>query len=70
MRTVDNPASARQSRWQKLRSDAALLLRFAAMTLYYFTEGRRLRRIYRACEARGEVFWVDDDPAESERRLR
>ena len=70
MRTVDNAASAGQSRWNKLRNDLALLLRFAAMILYYFTAGRRLRRTYRACEARGEVFYVDEDPAESERRLR
>jgi len=70
MRTVDNPASEKQTRWQKLRSDVALLFRFAGMTLYYFTEGRRLRKAYRACEARGETFWVDEDPAESERRIR
>lgn len=70
MRTVDTAASAKQTRWQKLRSDAALLLQFAGMTFYYFTEGRRLRKTYRACEARGETFWVDEDPAESERRIR
>ena len=70
MRTVDNPASEKQNRWQKLRNDTALLIRFGAMILYYLTKGRQLRRIYRACEDRGEVFWVDDDPAESERRLR
>lgn len=70
MRTVDTAVEENLSRWQKLRADAALLMRFAGMILYYFTAGRRLRRIYRDCEARGEVFWVDDDPAESERRLR
>jgi hypothetical protein len=70
MRTVDNAASAQQSRWQKFSNDLALLLRFAMMIFYYLTAGRRLRRSYRACEARGEVFWVDEDPAESERRLR
>ena len=70
MRTVDNAASANQSRWNKLRNDMALLMRFAAMILYYFTTGRRLRRTYRECETRGEVFYVDEDPAESERRLR
>ena len=70
VRTVDNPASAQQSRWQKLLADASMLLRFAAMIAYYQTAGRRLRRRYRACEARGEIFWVDEDPAESERRVR
>lgn len=70
MRTVDNAASADQGRWVKLRNDAALLLRFAGMISYYFTAGRRLRRTYRECEARGQVFWVDEDPAESEKRIR
>lgn len=70
VRTVDNPASAQQSPWQKFRADAGLLLRFATMIFYYHTAGRRLRRLYRDCEARGEIFWVDEDPAESERRVR
>lgn len=70
MRTVDNSASADQGRWAKLRSDAALLLRFARMIVHYFTAGHRLRRAYRKCESRGEVFWVDEDPTESERRIR
>lgn len=70
MRTVENTASAQQSFWQKLCSDTKLLIRFARMILYYLTSGRRLRRAYRECEARGEIFWVDEDPAESERRVR
>lgn len=70
MRTVDNPASAEQGRWAKLRSDTALLLQFAGMIFHYFTTGRRLRRTYRECEARDQVLWVDEDPVESERRIR
>ena len=70
MRTVDNPAAADQGRWEKFRSELTLLLQFAGMIFHYYTAGRRLRRTYRDCEARGEVFWVDEDPVESERRIR
>lgn len=42
-----------------LRRDLDLLGRMAGMLLSYWTAGSRLRRAYRACEARGETFWVD-----------
>ena len=32
--------------------------------------GRRIRKAYRRCQARGEIYWVDEEPAETERRLR
>jgi hypothetical protein len=31
----------------------------AGMLWFYSTEGARLRRAYRDCEARGETYWVD-----------
>ena len=44
-------------RW---RRDAALALRIFWMLVGYFVVGGRIRRRYRALEARGEVFWVDE----------
>jgi hypothetical protein len=41
------------------RRDLALLRRMAGMLWFYSTEGARLRREYRDCEARGETYWVD-----------
>jgi hypothetical protein len=42
-----------------LRRDLALLWGMTRMLLQYWTAGARLRREYRRCEAKGEVFWVD-----------
>ena len=54
MRTLDTRRP--ESAW---RRDLTLLARMAAMVFQYCTAGGRLRRAYRRCEARGEVFWVD-----------
>jgi len=40
------------------------------MILYYWIAGGRIRKAYRRCQARGEIYWVDEEPAETERRLR
>jgi hypothetical protein len=42
-----------------LRRDLALLVRIAGMLFQYTFAGGRLRREYRRCLRRGEVFWVD-----------
>ena len=56
MRTL---ASSRHERpW---RRDLKLLVQIARMLLGYLVAGGRLRRRYRALEARGETFWVDED---------
>lgn len=70
MRTTEVETNEDLSWWRRFRRDLALLRRLARMTAYYWRHGGRLRRAYRECEARGEVLWVDDDPAESERRVR
>ena len=70
MRTTESETNEDQTWWRRCWRDLALLGRLAGMTVYYWTRGARLRKAYRECEARGEVFWVDDDPAETERRLR
>lgn len=70
MRTTEIKISEGLSWWRRSRRDLALLGKLIGMTLYYWTRGARLRKAYRDCEARGEVFWVDDDPADTERRLR
>ncbi len=70
MRTTESETNEDLNWWRRSRRDLVLLGRLAAMTVFYWTRGARLRRAYRACETRGEVLWVDDDPAETERRLR
>ena len=70
MRTVDQQADPNRSWWAKLKNDLGLAARLFRMTLFYWTRGRKLRATYRRCEQRGEIFYVDDDPAETERRLR
>jgi hypothetical protein len=42
------------------RRDVGLLLRMVGMVIRYSTVGARLRRAYRRCEARREVYWVDE----------
>lgn len=54
MRTLDAAGAPRA--W---RRDLALLLRMARMLVQYSTAGARVRRAYRRCAARGDVFWVD-----------
>jgi len=70
MRTVDNQADPNESRWAKLRRDSRLLCRLAAMTIYYWTKGRQMRAAYRRCEKLNAIYYVDDEPAEPERRAR
>ncbi len=70
MRTTESETNDDLSWWSRSWRDLALLGHLASMTVYYWTSGARLRKAYRDCEASGKVFWVDDDPAETERRLR
>ena len=70
MRTVDPKTNLNTGWWVKLKSDMSLAARLARMTIFYWTTGRKLRASYRRMEQRGEIFYVDDDPTETERRLR
>ena len=70
MRTVDVKSDPDESRWTKVRRDLALARRLLAMTAYYWTKGRKLRSEFRQCEQQGKIFYVDDDPADPERRVR
>jgi len=56
MRTLDPPRHERP--W---RRDLKLVVQIARMLLGYFVAGGRLRRRYRALEARGETFWLDEE---------
>ena len=47
-----------------------LLWRFAIMFAGYCTAGRRVRRLYSECEARGKTLWVDADLEETRRELQ
>ena len=60
MRTIDHPARAGRSLLSWARERLRLAMRIGGMMLYYFTEGRRIRRAYQRCEQKGEKFWVDE----------
>jgi hypothetical protein len=62
MRTIqDNSSPDDYSFWKRTRRNVSLLRRMVLMIYGYFTVGRRVRRIYREKEARGEIFYVDED---------
>ena len=56
MRTLDS--SRHEHSW---RRDLKLMVQMARMLFGYLVVGGRLRRRYRAMEARGETFWVDEE---------
>ncbi len=60
MRTIDHPARARHSLFGWARERLRLCLRIGGMVIYYFTEGRRIRKAYKHCRENGETFWVDE----------
>ena len=60
MRTIDDQVSPESSGWNRLREDLRLLGRIRRMLTGYFIEGRRIRREYRAKEAAGDTYWVDE----------
>jgi hypothetical protein len=60
MRTVDKQFMVKASLWERLRRDIRLLRRMARMLWTYIWIGGRIRRAYRAKEAAGEVYWVDE----------
>ena len=70
MRTIDRNSDANESLWAKVKHDLALARQLLGMSIYYWTKGRKLRAEYRRCQERGEVFYVDEDPAEPEKRVR
>ena len=62
MRTIQSKQSPDDySLWARARRDVSLLRRMAFMIYGYLTLGRRVRRIYRKKEMRGEIFYVDQD---------
>ena len=61
MRTIDQRFTRDTSFWQRLRRDLRLLWRMAQMLYAYLVIGRRIRQAYRDKEARGDVFWVDEE---------
>ena len=63
MRTLDQQSSQDTSLWRRLASDGRLLWRIARMAFGYLTVGRRIRKDYKAKQARGEKFFVDEDPS-------
>lgn len=70
MRTTENRTAEALSVWGRLWRDAVFLISLTKMIVYYWIAGGRIRKAYRQCQARGEIYWVDKEPAETERRLR
>ncbi len=60
MRTIDDQITSISSVWGRLRENLRLLRRIQRMIFGYFTAGSRVRREYRAKEAAGETYWVDE----------
>jgi hypothetical protein len=60
IRTVDKQFTTKASLWERLGRDGRLLLRMARMLKVYIFVGGRIRRAYRAKEAGGEIYWVDE----------
>ena len=56
--------------WGRLRRDLVFLISLTKMIVYYWIAGGRIRKAYRQCQAQGKIYWVDEEPAETERRLR
>ena len=70
MRTTESRTTGALNVWGRLRSDVVFLIRLTRMILYYWIVGGRIRKAYRRCQARGEIYWVDEEPGETERRRR
>jgi hypothetical protein len=70
MRTTESRATGTLNMWNRLWCDVVFLISLTKMIVYYWIAGGRIRKAYRQCQARGEIYWVDEESAETERRLR
>ena len=59
MRTVDHADAQSHSLKARLARDWALAKRLLRMLRFYFSEGRRVRKAYAACEREGSTYWID-----------
>ena len=70
MRTTESRIAGVLSVWSRLQRDVVFLISLAKIIVYYWIAGGRIRKTYRRCQARREIYWVDEEPAVTERRLR
>ena len=70
MRTTESTVAGNLSILGRLRRDVTFLVGLVKMSMYYWIAGGRIRKAYRKCQASGEIYWVDEGPAETERRIR
>ena len=70
MRTTESRIAGALSVWGRLRRDVVFIISLAKMIVYYWIAGGRIRKAYQQCQAQGEIYRVDEEPAETERRLR
>ena len=61
MRTIQQRPDQEHTFLKRRLRDWRLLKRIAQMIYQYGWVGRRIRRRYRDLEARGEVYWVDEE---------
>ena len=61
MRTIQERPNLERTFLKRRLRDWRLLKRIAQMLYQYLWVGRRIRRRYRDLEARGEVYWVDEE---------
>ncbi len=59
MRTVDHADPRAHSLAARLARDWALARRILRMLWFYFSEGRRVRKAYAACQQERRTYWVD-----------
>ena len=59
MRTVDHEGARSHGLRTRIRRNWALARRILGMLWFYFTEGRRVRKAYAACEREKTTYWVD-----------
>jgi hypothetical protein len=70
MRTIETKKGGVSRGWDRFKRDLVFLIHLTRMVAYYWIAGRRIRKAYRECEARGVIYWVDSQPADTQRRLR
>ncbi|MEM7345725.1 MAG: hypothetical protein AAF485_15890 [Chloroflexota bacterium] len=61
MRTIDGQLLKQSSWLGRLQRDIKLLWRIGQMLFAYLVVGRQIRQAYRAKEAQGDIYWVDEE---------
>lgn len=52
--------------FRTLVKDLRAIMQIIGLLIHYWTAGRKMRKEYQACQARGETYWLDGQDAESD----